>query len=244
MRSYAERFRLKADPWRPVRELAVGEQQKVEILKQVLAGARVLILDEPTKVLAPQECEGLFNTIAELRADGFGVILISHKLREVLACADRIAVMRQGRIVGVLDRAQASNETVLALMFDGALAAPPRTPRPAAPDESTPALQPAALELAGVATSSDSGATPLRNLSITIRPGEIVGVAGISGNGQRELGELILGLRQPQAGTKLLWGEDASRWSVGTVRSRGVAAIPDDPLTLACVPGLTVRDNL
>jgi ABC-type uncharacterized transport system ATPase subunit len=244
LRDYAERFRLKVDPWRPVRELAVGEQQKVEILKQVLAGARVLILDEPTKVLAPQECEGLFNTIAELRADGFGVVLISHKLREVLACADRIAVMRQGRIIGVLDRAQASNETVLALMFDGALAAPPRTPRPAVPDESTPALQPAALELAGVATSGDSGATPLRNLSITIRPGEIVGVAGVSGNGQRELGELILGLRQPRAGTKLLWGEDASRWSVGTVRSRGVAAIPDDPLTLACVPGLTVRDNL
>src|SRR6202047_5446265 len=94
MRSYSERFQIAADPQQPVRQLAVGEQQKVEILKQVLAGARVLILDEPTKVLAPQESEGLFKTLAELRAEGMGIVLITHKLREVLACADRIAVMR------------------------------------------------------------------------------------------------------------------------------------------------------
>jgi ABC-type uncharacterized transport system ATPase subunit len=94
IRSYSERFQIAADPWQPVRQLAVGEQQKVEILKQILAGARVLILDEPTKVLAPQECDGLFRTIAELRAEGFGIVLITHKLREVLDCADRVAVMR------------------------------------------------------------------------------------------------------------------------------------------------------
>src|ERR1700678_776597 len=88
IRAYSERFQIAADPWQPVRQLAVGEQQKVEILKQILAGARVLILDEPTKVLAPQECDGLFRTIAELRAEGFGIVLITHKLREVLDCAD------------------------------------------------------------------------------------------------------------------------------------------------------------
>ena len=124
MRRYADRFRLAVDPWAPVRQLAVGDQQKVEILKQLLAGARVLILDEPTKVLAPQESEGLFRTIAELRGEGLGVVLITHKLHEVLACADRIVVMRQGRIAGVLDRSEASEAGLLALMFGEAVARP------------------------------------------------------------------------------------------------------------------------
>ena len=236
---YAERFHLAADPWQPVRQLSVGEQQKVEILKQILAGAHVLILDEPTKVLAPQECAGLFGTIAELRAEGFGIVLITHKLREVLDCADRIAVMRQGRIAGTLDRYEASEHGLLALMFGGALAAPPRAQRHALADS-----RPDALVLSDVSTAAGAGETPLRGLSIRVRPGEIVGVAGVSGNGQRELGELIMGLRRPQSGRKLLWGEDASRWSTATVRAKGVAAIPDDPFTLACVPGLTVRENL
>jgi general nucleoside transport system ATP-binding protein len=239
MRSYSERFQIAADPWQPVRQLAVGEQQKVEILKQILAGARVLILDEPTKVLAPQECEGLFRTIAELRAEGFGIVLITHKLREVLDCADRIAVIRQGRIVDVVDRARASQESLLGLMFEGALATPPR--RAGVPAQGGGAD---ALTLKGVSTLAGAGGTALRDLSIDIRPGEIVGIAGVSGNGQRELGELILGLRQPRSGTKLLWGEDASRWSTATVREKGVASIPDDPLALACVPQLTVRENL
>src|ERR1700720_1022565 len=117
MRHYAERFRLAVDPFMPARQLAVGDQQKVEILKQLLAGARVLILDEPTKVLAPQESAGLFDTIAGMRAEGLGVVLITHKLREVLACADRIVVMRQGRIAGTLDRAAATEAKLLALMF-------------------------------------------------------------------------------------------------------------------------------
>ena len=241
MRRYADRFRLVVDPWMPARQLAVGDQQKVEILKQLLAGARVLILDEPTKVLAPQESEGLFKTLAELRAEGMGIVLITHKLREVLACADRIAVMRHGRTVGVIGRRDADREKLLSLMFGDA------------PIQPTPPLLDAAgrydrgicaLELVDASTAGSDGETPLRNLSMKVRSGEIVGVAGVSGNGQRELGDLILGLQKPQAGTKLLWGEDASRWSIAVTRDKGVAAIPDDPLALACVPGLTVRENL
>jgi general nucleoside transport system ATP-binding protein len=239
IRIYSERFQTAADPWQPVRQLAVGEQQKVEILKQILAGARVLILDEPTKVLAPQECDALFRTIAGLRAEGFGIVLITHKLREVLACADRVAVMRQGRVVDIVDRDQASQESLLGLMFEGVPAAPPRPISiPTQPGGAT------TLTLKGVSTSAGAGGTALRDLSISVRPGEIVGIAGVSGNGQRELGELILGLRQPRTGTKMLWGEDASRWSTAKVREKGVASIPDDPLTLACVPGMTVRENL
>ncbi len=239
IRIYSERFQIAAGPWQPVRQLAVGEQQKVEILKQILAGARVLILDEPTKVLAPQECDALFRTIADLRAEGFGIVLITHKLREVLTCADRIAVMRQGHIVDIVNRGQASQESLLGLMFEGAPAAPPQPIN--IPTRRSGA---ATLTLEGVSTSAGAGDTALRDLSISVRPGEIVGIAGISGNGQRELGELILGLRQPRTGTKLLWGEDASRWSTAAVREKGVASIPDDPLALACVPGLTVRENL
>jgi ABC-type uncharacterized transport system ATPase subunit len=241
MRHYAERFRLAVDPWMPARQLAVGDQQKVEILKQLLAGARVLILDEPTKVLAPQESEGLFKTLAELRSEGLGIVLITHKLREVLACADRIAVMRHGRMAGMVGWRDATEENLLALMFGDAPVqpAPPLLDAARRHDRGVDAL-----ELAGVSSVGSGGETPLRNVSMKLRSGEIVGVAGVSGNGQRELGDLILGLQKPQAGTKLLWGEDASRWSAAKVRKKGVVTIPDDPLALACVPGLTIRENL
>ena len=241
MSHYAERFQLAVDPWIPARQLAVGDQQKVEILKQLVAGARVLILDEPTKVLAPQESAGLFKTIAELRAEGLGVVLITHKLREVLACADRIVVMRHGRVVGVIDRSEASEESLLALMF-GDLPIQATLPLPVIEDHHSAGA--CALALADVSTSDADGQTALRNISMKLRFGEIVGIAGVSGNGQRELGDLILGLQQPLTGTKSLWGEDASWWSIAAVRAKGVATIPDDPLSLACVAGLTVRENL
>src|ERR1700692_146426 len=120
MRHYAERFRLAVDPFMPARQLAVGDQQKVEILKQLLAGARVLILDQATKGLAPQESEGLFKTLAELRAEGMGIVLITHKLREVLACADRIAAMRHRRGAGVCGPRGGGQEKLLSLMFGDA----------------------------------------------------------------------------------------------------------------------------
>ena len=238
IRRLAARFRLDVDPAMPVRRLSVGDQQKVEILKQLLAGARVLILDEPTKVLAPQESEGLFATIAELRAEGFGIVLISHKLREVLACADRIVVMRHGRIAGALARGEATEDKLLALMFG------PGAPAPATARADIGIVAgPPALELAGIFTEA-GGDGALRDVSLVVRSGEIVGVAGISGNGQRELADVILGVARPRAGSRHLWGEDATRWSIAAVRARGVAAIPDDPLALACVPGLSVRENL
>jgi simple sugar transport system ATP-binding protein len=241
MRHYAERFRLTLDPWMQAGQLAVGDQQKVEILKQLLAGARVLILDEPTKVLAPQESEGLFKTLTELRAQGLGIVLITHKLREVLACADRIAVMRHGRVVGVVGRREAKEENLLALMFGDK---PMELPSPLLDPAGRHDRGVCALEMVGVSTTGGAGHIPLRNVSMKLRSGEIVGVAGVSGNGQREFGDLILGLLQPETGSKLLWGEDASRWSIAAVRDKGVASIPDDPLALACVPGLTVRENL
>jgi len=238
LRSHAHRLRLTVDPFVPVGRLAIGDQQKVEILKQLMAGARVLILDEPTKVLAPQESQGLFSTIDELRREGLSIVLITHKLREALSCADRIVVMRQGRVAGVLSRDEPSEQKLLALMF--AETVPTSAPRqPSKVDEGS-----CLLALRAVSTSGDSGEIPLRNLSMNIHAGEIVGIAGVSGNGQRELSDLILGLKHPQTGEKLLWNENASGWSTATIRQKGVADIPDDPTAHACIPGLTVRENL
>jgi ABC-type uncharacterized transport system ATPase subunit len=239
MAALAERLRLTVDFRVPVGRLAVGDQQKVEILKQLLAGARVLILDEPTKVLAPQETEGLFRAVAALRAEGYGVVFISHKLHEVMACADRVAVMRQGRVVGEMAAREASEASLLRLMFGDASPALSRPPRPvaAAPCET-------ALELEGVATAREVGATALRDISLRLNGGEIVGVAGVAGNGQRELAEVILGLRRPRCGNKRLFGKDASNWSVARIRAGGVASIPEDPLALAMIAGLSVRENL
>ena len=198
-----------------------------------------LILDEPTKVLAPQETEGLFRTIAEFAAEGYGLIFITHKLREV------IGVRRpdRGDAAGPHRRRDAEREQASEA---GLLASDVRrgADRPS----------PAAVRRRGKAARDGAGARrrrsrararrgALRDLSLRLQGGEILGVAGVSGNGQRELAELILGLRRPSRGVERLWGEDASGWSVARIRESGVASIPDDPLALALVPGLTVREN-
>jgi simple sugar transport system ATP-binding protein len=239
MEALARHLRLDVDFLLPVGRLPVGDRQKVEILKQLLAGARVLILDEPTKVLTPQETEGLFATIGELRADGFGLIFISHKMREVMACADRIVVMRQGRIVGETPRAEATEEALLGWMFaENPVATAHRAPG------GTRALPTMALELRRISTTPEAGGRPLRDVTLAIREGEILGVAGVSGNGQRELAEVILGLSKPVQGEFRLWCEDARHWSVARIRDFGVVSIPDDPVSLALIAGLSVQENL
>ncbi len=239
MKGLANRLRLDVDSELPVGRLAVGDRQKVEILKQLLAGARVLILDEPTKVLAPPETAGLFRTIAELKADGYAIVFITHKLHEVMACADRIVVMRQGRVVGETPRQEATEAGLLRLMFGEV---PRSVGRPRS--DAAAGAHAATLEFENVSTAPAFGTSELRDLSLRVCKGEILGVAGVSGNGQRELAELVLGLRRPTRGVMRLYGEPLNGWSVARVRESGVASIPDDPLTLALIPGLTVRENL
>jgi general nucleoside transport system ATP-binding protein len=236
IRPLAERLRLEADLSLPVGRLAVGDQQKVEILKQLLAGARVLIFDEPTKVLAPQEAEGLFKSLADLRDEGYGLIYITHKLREVAAC-DRVVVMRQGRIVGSAPAREASEAALVGMMFGEAPAREPAAAQAATAGQTL-------LSLEGATTAARSGAVPLSDLTLRLRSGEILGIAGVSGNGQRELADLALGLIRQTRGVKTLWGEDASRWSAAKVRARGAASVPDDPSALALVPSLSARENL
>ena len=232
------RYSLKVEPGAAVSQLSIGEQQKVEILKLLLSDARLLILDEPTRVLAPHEVESLMQVLQSLRQDGYAIVLITHKLREVLDCADRITVLRSGRVAGALLRAEANEDKLLGLMFEKALSAVQ------AVEKAEALAQVPALELRGVWTRAEGAGTSLKDLHLSIYPGEIVGVAGVSGNGQKELGELILGVVAPERGSKLLFGEDATRESVRATRKRGVRFIPENPLLMACVPFMTVLENM
>src|SRR5262249_34027825 len=154
-------------------QLSAGEQQQVEILKQLIAGARVLILDEPTKVLTPQESRGLFECMTALKASGFSVLFISHKLPEVLACSDWITVMRQGRIAGQVRAEDAHEKRVLSLMFKGPAELTKGEPRPVYKVRKALPV----LELRNVSTTGAAGNLPLRDISLAVHAGEIVGVA-------------------------------------------------------------------
>jgi simple sugar transport system ATP-binding protein len=235
----SKRYDLRVDPSAPVWRLSVGECQKVEVLKLLLADAQILILDEPTRNLAPHEVEGLFRVFANLRRDGYALVFITHKLKEVLACADRITVMRRGQVTGTLNVSEATEDGLVSMMFGKAISESMRRSGES-PHEN---LQPL-LELKKVSTRTEGKATALEEINLTIFPGEIVGVAGVSGNGQRELGDVILGLEKCFSGVKYLWGQYATDWSVARIRSSGVAFIPEDPLRMAAVAGLTVEENM
>ena len=233
------RYDLRVNPRAMVSQLSVGEQQKVEILKLLLADARLLILDEPTRVLAPHEVQALFRILDRLRGDGYAIILITHKLKEVLECADRITVLRGGRVAGTLPRAEASEPQLVAMMF-GKEAAELQVTRQEAQEERTTPL----LELLGVETRRQGAETSLKAIDLKVCSGEIVGVAGVSGNGQKELGDVFLGMVKCTRGRKLLFGRDATNLSVREVRRSGVGFIPENPLTMATVPFMTVLENM
>ena len=233
------KYRLEVDPWAVVRETAIGDQQKIEVLKLLVGRARVLIFDEATRVLAPHEIDDLFNVFERLKADGYAIVFITHKMREVLACADRITVMKRGRIAGTLARSEATEAMLVSLMFGGAI-----------PDEvcqwddGDRAYGDAILELRGVTTHAEGQGTSLRDVNLQIRAGEIVGVAGVSGNGQRELGDAILGLTACARGERRIRGINATSWSAGRIRAQGVGFIPEDPLGMGVVPWMTVAQNM
>lgn len=239
LESLGERFRLQVDPWAQVQDLSIGQQQKVELLKLLLAHARILILDEPTRVLAPHEVEGLFEVLRHLVADGLAVIFITHKLNEVLQSADRITVLRRGRVAGQLLRAEATQDKLIQLMFEKDITSPsiasPATEAPAGPP---------VLELSQASTQAEGATIGLSQIDLAIHAGEIVGVAGVSGNGQRELGDLILGELRCVGGSKRLFGKDVTRATIGELRRKGVSFIPEDPLKMAAIPFLSVLENM
>lgn len=235
----AVRYNLQVRSQVKVAELSIGEQQKVEILKLLLSGARILILDEPTRVLAPHEVTALLQVLESLRKDGYAIILITHKMKEVLDCAGRITILRGGRVAGSLLRVEASEKKLVELMFGKEM------PGLSAEREAVraEALVPV-LELKGVTTRGEGSETSLEEINIKIYPGEILGVAGVSGNGQKELGDLVLGMKACAKGKKYLFGKDATRLSIRGIRNQGVGFIPENPISMASIPFMTVLENI
>src|SRR5579884_4104646 len=192
----SRRYGLHVDPRARIWQLSVGEQQRVEILKALYREARILILDEPTAVLTPQEAEALFATLREMAAEGRTVIFISHKLHEVKAVADRVTVLRGGKSIATVQTADATPRSLAALMVGRELGG--LSPEAAGGSRTAPGET--VLEVTGVSAAADRGGLALREVSFAVRESEIVAVAGVAGNGQRELAEAIAGIRPLAAG--------------------------------------------
>ena len=224
---------LEVDPDARVGDLPVGLQQRVEILKALCRGARVLILDEPTGVLTPQEADELFAILAGLRAQGRTVVLITHKLREIMAATDRVSVMRGGRMVAHRRTSETSREELAALMVGRKIQLRPER-RPARPGRPV-------LEVRGLEVADDRGVPRVKGATLEVRAGEIVGIAGVAGNGQSELLEAIAGIRAPTRGEIRIDGRSVGGWAEG--RPQGFGHVPEDRLRMGLVPDLPAWEN-
>ena len=240
----AARFGLAVAPPARVADLSAGEQQRVEILRVLARGARILILDEPTAVLTPAEAAALFAALRSFRGAGNAVVLISHKLDEVMAAADRITVMRAGRTVATRAAAGANSAALARLIVsDLATAAlSPATGRNGIGDGDGDAAS-VPLELRRVGVRDRRGTALLDDVSLRVRGGEVLGIAGVAGNGQRALAEVLTGCRQPDRGHVLLDGHPVSRPTARLFADRGIGHIPEDRLRTALAADLSLREN-
>ncbi|KQX74949.1 heme ABC transporter ATP-binding protein [Aeromicrobium sp. Root472D3] len=220
IRRISDRFGFDLDPDVLVERLGVAARQRLEIAKVLYRGARIIILDEPTAVLVPQEVDALFENLRELTSAGNSVLFISHKLDEVLAIADDITVMRRGTTVGTADPATATKQELAELMVGSELPSPET-------EEST-VTDTVQLSLSDVTLTDEFGRNLLSDLSLTIRRGEVLGIAGVEGNGQAELVETIMGMRIPTAGRIMLGDEDVTHWHTRRLREAGIGYIPED----------------
>ncbi|MDQ2648464.1 MAG: ABC transporter ATP-binding protein [Actinomycetota bacterium] len=243
VRDLGERFGLPLDPSARVWQLSVGEQQRVEIVKALAREARVLILDEPTAVLTPQEADALFTVMRSMAADGRAVIFISHKLDEVLRVSDRVTVLRDGRNVGTVVTADTSARDLARLMVGREVVLRSVRAERFAPSAEV-AARPPALQLDGVSASDDRGHPALAGVDLEVRAGEVVGVCGVAGNGQRELAEVVSGMRRVDAGTVYIAGRPLGAPDPRAARAAGVSHVPEDRLRTGTAPSLSIEDNL
>jgi simple sugar transport system ATP-binding protein len=230
------RFGLTVDPDARVADLSVGQQQRVELLKALFRDARILILDEPTAVLTPGEVDEFFEVVESLTDQGKSIIFITHKLREVLAVADRITVIRRGKVVGSADPGEATPASLASLMVGREILLNV-SKEPATPGD-------AVLRVRDLEVADDRGYVAVSGLTFDVRAGEIFGVAGVEGNGQRELVEAITGMRPKQVGTVELDGEDITDANPRQVDQRGVGHVPEDRNKHGVVEVFSIADNL
>lgn len=236
VRDLSAKHGFKVDPLAKVQDLPVGIQQRVEILKALYRNAEILILDEPTAVLTPQEVGELYGILRSLREQGHTIIFITHKLREVLTICDRVTVLRDGKVVGTRST-QEVTEAALARMMVGRdvllrVEKPPVTPGP-------PVLQ-----VQGLRARNNRGLVALDDVSFEVRAGEIVGIAGVEGNGQSELAEVLTGLRRAESGRFLVNGQDLTNRTPGDLFRAGVAHIPEDRHQRGLVLDFSLLENV
>ncbi len=237
VREVSEALQMSVDPDARIWQLSVGEQQRVEIVKAVFRGSRILVLDEPTAVLTPQEAEQLFDTLRLMAREGHSVIVITHKLHEVMAVADRITVLRGGRSVATVAVSEVTQRSLAALMVGREIAEARRV-------EAQHSIGDAVLEVEGLSAVGDRGGLAVNDVSLGVRAGEIVGVAGVAGNGQRELAETIYGIRPASAGVVRVGGLRLRDGDPRAAMAAGIAHVPEDRLGTGLAPGLSIASNV
>jgi general nucleoside transport system ATP-binding protein len=237
VRELGERYRLPVDPRAHVWQLSVGEQQRVEILNALYRNARVLFLDEPTAVLTPDEADTLFETLRQMAAEGRTVIFISHKLHEVMAVSDRVTVLRGGRVIGTVKTAEATPQSLTALMVGHELQTVTRTPSASVREETV-------LEVQDLWVDGDRGVAAVKGVSLQVRAGEIVAIAGVAGNGQRELADAVTGLRSPTRGAIRVGGKSLKQGDPRAAFDAGIRYVPEDRLGTGVAPSLSIAWNL
>ncbi len=233
-------FGIEIDPYAKIWRLSMGERQKVDLIRVILLGLKVVILDEPTTHLTPMESENLISIMRRLAKEGRSVIFITHKLKEVLKASDRIAVMRKGVITGVVNREEATEEKLLELMFGERVYLKFEEPPVGAKVEERAKV----LDVIDLWVKGEHGVWSVKGANLSVNRGEIVGLAGVAGNGQRELFETLVGIRKPAKGRILINGIDVSKKPPIYRRSLGVAIIPEERLGWALVPQKTVLYNV
>jgi general nucleoside transport system ATP-binding protein len=236
VRELSKQYGLAVDPTALIADITVGQQQRVEILKALYRGAEILILDEPTAVLTPQEATELFAIVRSLRADGKSIIFISHKLNEVLEIADRITVLRRGKKIETVPREGATEESLAKAMVGREVLLRVEKPK-AQPGEPL-------LEVENLNVLDDRGIEKVRDVSFSVRAGEIVGIAGVDGNGQSELIDAIAGLRKRESGTIRVAGRSLEHASARDVLDAGLGHIPEDRQRRGLVLEFTIAENI
>lgn len=259
LRRIADDYHLQVDPGRVVGELSVGERQRVEIIKCLLGDPQLLVLDEPTAVLRPEEVDGLLAVCRRVAESHRGVILVTHKLAEIAKVADRTTVLRQGRVVQTVAMRDADMRSLVRAMVGHEIAAADSVlaatlglssgeadAGEARKPERAPAASggPPALELQRVSYRDHLGVTRLDGITLTVHANEIVGIAGVEGNGQTELGAILAGLEQASEGQVRIGGADVSHASPRQITEAGTGIVPEDRHAVACIPGMSVAENL
>ncbi|TGE38602.1 ABC transporter ATP-binding protein [Desulfosporosinus fructosivorans] len=232
----SEAFGLSIDPKAKIWQLSVGEQQRVEIIKLLLLGAQVLILDEPTAVLTPQEANALFKTLLKMIESGKSVILISHKMNEVLENTDRITVLRDGKSIGTVDTKN-TNEKELAKMMVGRNIADQLVKKSSRKQDKI-------FSLDNVSALGNNGLLKLKSMSLDIYAGEILGIAGVDGNGQKELAEVVAGIRSVKMGNLAFCGKDCTKSGRKKRMNLGISYVPEDRMTTGLAPDLNAYENM